>query len=95
MRFELLAPHLLTLRGQSQLIPAGTVIDADEIQGFAATPSMRPLDSAAYQALLSVCSNIRRMQRAGGWRLDTNCPGFAHSGAWPGGEFFKEPSQWS
>ena len=81
MRFELTRPHILTLDRLPQLVPAGTVIDSDNVE-FSPTPAMRPFDKAAHKALEAVCNAIRG---AGHARLD--CPGFGHLGHHPGGEF--------
>jgi hypothetical protein len=84
MRFELLAPHVMTLGGVSQQVERGTVIDAAEVTNFIPTPLMRAKDAEAFMALRVVCNQIRVSQPMAGRHLDPNVPGFGHSGDWPG-----------
>jgi hypothetical protein len=77
MRFELTRPHVMTIDGVSRLVEAGSIIDAAEVQNFAATPAMRALDGDALVALVLECQRIRRAARG---QLDV--PGFGHSAGW-------------
>jgi hypothetical protein len=85
-RFELLAPHILVLGGISQQVQRGAIIDSGEVENFSATPAMKALDAEGYAMLRAVCTEIRAVQQWAGRRPDVNCPGFGHSGCWPGGE---------
>jgi hypothetical protein len=77
MRFELLADHILVIGGISRLVEAGTVIDADEVEGFAATPLMRALDADSLAVLILECQRIRRAARGA-----LNIAGYGHADQW-------------
>jgi hypothetical protein len=83
-RFELLAPHVMTLGGVSQQVDAGTIVDSAEVTNFIPTPVMRAKDAEAFMALRAVCNEIRANQRLAGRQPDPNVPGYGHSGDWPG-----------
>jgi hypothetical protein len=78
VRFELLANHILVIGGISRLVEAGTVIDADEVTGFAATPLMRALDADSLAVLILECQRIRRAARGGA----LNIAGYGHADQW-------------
>jgi hypothetical protein len=81
MRFKLTQAHHLRIDGIDRWVEAGTVIDADQVKGFAATPHMRALDPEGYEHLRRVCEVARREGRG------RDVPGYGHLGRHPGGEF--------
>jgi hypothetical protein len=76
----------MTLRGVSQQVERGTVIDSGEVERFSPTPAMKALDAEGYAILRAVCTEIRAAQSWAGRRPDVNVPGFGHAATWAGGE---------